>query len=99
MVCVAANVKPLIAARGSRIIPPGASDLLPRRRYRRTRHRSKRWLGICGHRKAKMSWVESRTASRRHCHSARQRNIFYFPLVAGIFISVVLSALFWLFNR
>ena len=42
MACVAADVEPLIAAgREPHIIPPGASDLLPRRRRRRTRHRSK----------------------------------------------------------
>jgi hypothetical protein len=33
---------------GSRIIPPGATGLPRRLRRRKTRHRSKPWLGVCG---------------------------------------------------
>ena len=37
----------------SRITPPGASDLPRRCRRRKTRHRSRPWLGVCGRRKAR----------------------------------------------
>jgi Transposase DDE domain len=50
MQCAAAKIEPRPA--GSRITPPGASDLPRRWRRRKTRLRSRPWLGVCGHRTA-----------------------------------------------
>src|SRR5271154_3587161 len=57
MACTAANIEPLIATGRQPHHPPGANGLPRRLRCWKTRHRSKPWLGVCGHRKANNSTV------------------------------------------